>query len=209
MSTPATDPRSDLPFSAAAERNREPILRELGRLLPASARVLEIASGTGQHAQHFAHACPGWAWQPSEAEPGALGVIDARCRDLGNVRAALRLDVLSSSWPVDIPFDAVYCANLLHIAPWATCPALMAGAAACLDPQGLLVLYGPYRQEGVPTAPSNEAFDADLRERNPQWGLRTLAAVEREAAAVGLSLRERLAMPANNLLLVFERARAS
>jgi SAM-dependent methyltransferase len=202
-------PASDLPFSAAAERNREPILRELQRLLPPSARVLEIASGTGQHAQHFAHVCPGWSWQPSEGEPGALGVIDARCRDLGNVRPALRLDVLSSSWPVDVPFDAIYCANLLHIAPWAICPALMAGASAHLAPRGLLILYGPYRQDGVPTAPSNEAFDADLRQRNPSWGLRTLAAVERAAAAAGLALREAAAMPANNLLLVFEQARGS
>jgi SAM-dependent methyltransferase len=209
MSTNPSDPRSDLPFSAAAERNREPILRELQRLLPPTARVLEIASGTGQHAQHFAHACPAWTWQPSETERGAMSVIDARCRGMPNLRRALRLDVLSASWPVDVPFDAVYCANLLHIAPWAVCPALMAGAARHLAPRGQLILYGPYRQDGVLTAPSNEAFDADLRARNASWGLRTLGAVEREAAAAGLALRETVAMPANNLLLVFERARGS
>jgi len=196
--------RPDLPFSAAAERNQAPILRELRRLLPALARVLEIASGTGQHAEHFARACAGWDWQPSEAEAAALPTIDERCRGVANVRQALRLDVLHAPWPVGAaPFDAIYGANLLHISPWATCPALMAGAAAQLGPRGLLLLYGPYRQDGVPTAPSNEAFDADLRARHPQWGLRTLSAVEREAAVVGLALRDVVAMPANNLLLVF------
>jgi SAM-dependent methyltransferase len=196
---------TDLPFSAAAERNRQPILRVLQRRLPARAHVLEVASGTGQHAQHFASECGGWDWQPTEAAPTALPAIDARCRGLANVRPALPLDVLQAPpWPVGAaPFDAVYCANLLHIAPWAACPALMQGAAAHLTIGGALLLYGPYRQEGVPTAPSNEAFDADLKARNAAWGLRFLPDVEREAQAAGLVLDEVVSMPANNLLVAF------
>jgi SAM-dependent methyltransferase len=200
----------DLPFSPAAERNKGPILEVLQRLLPVRARVLEVASGTGQHAAHFASACPEWDWQPTEADAASLPAIDERCRGLANVRPALRLDVSSAPpWPVGpAPFDAVYCANLLHIAPWAVCPALMRGAAAHLGRGGRLLLYGPYRQDGVPTAPSNEAFDADLKARNPQWGLRLLADVEREAGAMGLALEEVVSMPANNLVLVFGRTRS-
>jgi SAM-dependent methyltransferase len=196
---------TDLPFSPAAERNRAPILQVLRRLLAASARVLEVASGTGQHAAHFAAEGPGWAWQPTEADAAALGAIDARCRGLPSVRPALELDVLRSPWPPApaAPYDAVYCANLLHISPWATCAALMRGAAAVLGPGGLLLLYGPFLQDGVPTAPGNQAFDTDLKVRDPRWGLRSLAAVEREASAAGLGLREVVAMPANNLLVVF------
>lgn len=195
----------ELPFSAAAERNRGPILQVLQRLLPRAARVLEIASGTGQHARHFAQAQPGWTWQPTDTTDDARLVLDARCAGLANVRPALRLDVLDADWPAG-PFDALYCANMLHISTWATCPALMRGAAAHLAPGGLLVLYGPYRVDGVPTAPSNEAFDADLKARDPKWGLRRLADVEREAAAAGLALKEVVPMPANNLLVVFARA---
>jgi Protein of unknown function (DUF938) len=192
-----------LPFSPAAERNQAHILQALQARLPAVLSVLEIASGTGQHASHFARACPGWSWQPTEREPAALAAIDARCRGLANVQPALALDAMQPSWPLALSPGAVYCANLLHIAPWATCAALMRGTARHLVAGGSLVLYGPYRQDGVPMAPSNEAFDADLKARHPAWGLRDLAAVEREAARVGLALRETVPMPANNLLLVF------
>ena len=195
-----------LPFSPAAERNKAPILQVLQPRLPVAVSVLEIASGTGQHAQHFAQACPGWAWQPSELEAAALPAIDARCRGLANVRPALALDVMQLPWPLAADIGAIYCANMLHIAPWAVCAALMQGAARHLLTGGRLLLYGPYRQHGVATAPSNQAFDADLKARNPEWGLRDLAAVEREAAAVGLALREVVTMPANNLLLVFALA---
>lgn len=196
---------AELPFSAAAERNQGPILAVLQRLLPREAQVLEVASGTGQHARHFAQARPGWTWQPTDTTDEARQVLDARCAGLENVRPAVRLDVLdAAAWPPGA-YDALYCANMLHIAPWATCPALMRGAAAHLVPGGLLVLYGPYRVDGVPTAPSNEAFDADLKARNPAWGLRALADVQREAAAVGLVRREVVTMPANNLVVVFER----
>lgn len=198
----------DLPFSPAADRNKAPILDALQRLLPPVARVLEIASGTGQHAQHFAAAQPGWTWQPSDADERLGAAIDARCRGLANVRAALRLDVLDDPWPLGradaAPLDAVYTANLLHISPWPTCGALMRGAAAQLRAGGLLLVYGPFRVDGEPTAPSNEAFDADLRARDPRWGLRRLADVQAEAAGAGLAWRRTVTMPANNLLLVFE-----
>jgi SAM-dependent methyltransferase len=197
----------ELPFSAAAERNRAPILQVLQRVLPARARVLEIASGTGQHAQHFASASPGWAWQPTDADASMRAVIDARCAGLPGVAPALQLDVLAATWPLEIAsLDALYCANMLHISPWATCAALMAGAARHLVPGGLLVIYGPFLVDGVPTSPGNTAFDADLRARDSRWGLRTLAAVQREALAQGLVLQEHVPMPAHNLTLVFRRS---
>lgn len=193
-----------LPFSPAAERNRGPILDALRQVLPARATVLEVASGTGQHAAFFAAAQPGWAWQPSEAEAAALPAIAARCAALAQVRAPQLLDVLVRPWPAALGrFDALYCANLLHIAPWDTCAALMAGAAAHLVPGGALVLYGPFLVDGEPTAPGNQAFDADLRARNPAWGLRRLADVARVALDAGLTLEQRFEMPANNLMLVF------
>jgi SAM-dependent methyltransferase len=192
--------------SPAADRNRGPILVELRRVLPGQGLALEIASGTGQHAAHFASGLPGWRWLPTEAEPRALASISAWCSELANVMAPLQLDVCTAPWAgVPAQVDAVYCANLLHIAPWETCAALMQGAARHLAPHGLLVLYGPYRVDGEPTAPSNLAFDADLRARNPGWGLRRLADVVQAAEACGLRLRERVSMPANNLLLVMTR----
>jgi SAM-dependent methyltransferase len=195
---------ADLPFSPAADRNKQPILERLQRLLPAHAQVLEVASGTGQHAAHFAATQPGWQWQPTDYEAQALPTIAARCAPWPQVRPPIRLDVLQQPWPFEPhAFDALYCANMLHISPWATCAGLMQGAAAHLHKQGVLLLYGPFLVEGEPTAPGNVAFDADLRARNPQWGLRTLAAVCAEARAVGLHLQARHAMPANNLLLAF------
>lgn len=192
--------------SPAAERNREPIAAELRRLLPVQGLALEIASGTGQHASYFSGALPGWHWQPSDGDAHSLASINAWCEGCANVLPALQLDVLADAWPgVPASVDALFCANLLHISPWATCAALMRGAARHLAAQGLLLLYGPYIVDGEPTAPSNLAFAADLRARNPTWGLRRLADVTSAAAAVGLRLRERVSMPANNLLLVFMR----
>lgn len=197
-----------LPFSPAAERNRGPLLEVLRRVLPPDAQVLEIASGTGQHAEHFAQAMPGWRWQPSEADAAALPAIAARCAALPNVLAPRPLDVLQP-WPAGLgPFDAVFCANLLHIAPWQTCGALMRGAAACLHAGGVLLLYGPYFVDGEPAAPSNLAFDADLRRRDPRWGLRRLADVVAQAEAAGLRLEQRFSMPANNLSLMLRRGDA-
>jgi Protein of unknown function (DUF938) len=191
--------------SPAAERNREPILRELHRLLPAHGLALEIAAGTGQHAAFFAAGLPGWRWLPSDGDERSMASINAWCGGLANVLAPLPLDVLADAWPgVPAQVDAMFCANLLHISPWATCAALMHGAARHLAPNGLLLLYGPYVVDGETTAPSNRAFDADLRARNAAWGLRRLADVSATAEPLSLVLRERIAMPANNLLLVFE-----
>jgi SAM-dependent methyltransferase len=197
-----TTPEAGLPFSPAADRNRGPILEVLDDWLPAQAAVLEIASGTGQHAAHCAAARPRWHWQPTEAEPAALPAIAARCAGLPNVAAPLPLDVLAGPWPARPGgWQAVYCANLIHIAPWPVTVALLQGAARVLAPDGQLVLYGPYRVDGEPLAPGNLAFDADLRRRNPAWGLRRLAEVQAVAAAAGLQLTTRADMPANNLML--------
>ena len=204
----------DLPYSPAADRNRDPILAALRPLLAEHGRALEIASGTGQHIAHFAAELPGWHWQPTDQGDALFSAITARTQDLPNVAAPRRLDVLSDAWPSDGPpfspsgqalFDLVFCANMLHIAPWACTPAVMRGAARHLAPGGWLVTYGPYLEAGVPTAPSNLAFDADLRARQPDWGLRQREDVNREARAAGLAPVHRVALPANNLLLAFRR----
>ena len=192
--------------SPASERNRVPILAELQRLLPAQGVLLEIASGTGQHAAYCSAGLPGWQWWPSDFEAAALPSIAAWCAGLDRVAAPLRLDVLRPHWSgVPASVDAVYCANMIHIAPWACCAGLMRGAARHLTASGLLITYGPYLEDGVPTSPGNLAFDADLRSRDPAWGLRRLEDVAHEAAQAGLVLRERVAMPANNLLLAWGR----
>ncbi len=195
--------------SAPAERNQAPILALLGNLLPARCHVLEIASGTGQHAAAFGAAMPHWQWQPTDAGDAALQSIDAwrAATGAGNVRPALQLDVLAQPWPVSGPFDAVFCANMLHISPWATCAALMTGSAACLAPGGWLVLYGPFFARGVATSPGNLSFDASLRERDPAWGLRQVGDVAREARSAGLAHTATVAMPANNLALIFRSAK--
>ncbi len=202
------DPRR---YSPAAERNGPPILAELQRLLPAQGMMLEIASGTGQHAAQLCAGLPGWHWQPTDSDVASLASIRAWCTGLTRVQPPMWLDVCSQPWPPELPpsVDAMFCANMIHIAPWACTPALMQGAARHLAPQGLLVTYGPYLEDGMQTAPSNVEFDAHLRARDPAWGLRRVAAVAEEARAVGLQLRERVAMPSNNLLLVWSRAGAS
>ena len=199
-------------FSSSADRNKQPILDVLRQLLPERGSALEIASGTGQHAAWFAAGLPGWTWQPSDADAAALPLITACTAQAGltKVKAPLQLDVLAPQWPdpgrpFAEAFDAIYCANLLHIAPWATCAGLMRGAARHLAPDGVLLTYGPFFEEDVPTAPSNLAFHQSLRMRNAAWGLRRLQDVAGEAASAGLRLRARHPMPANNLLLVWER----
>lgn len=195
-------------LSPAAERNKRPILALLQQLLPVEAKVLEIAAGTGQHAAFFAAAMPHWRWQPTDAVADALPSIRAWAADVstGNVLPPLGLDVLDTAWPVEpADFDGIYCANMLHISPWATCAALMRGAARHLAPQGLLITYGPYLEDGVPTSEGNVAFDESLRRENSAWGIRRREDVEQEASMAGLVLRERHAMPANNLLLVWGR----
>lgn len=193
----------------ATHRNREPILAELRRWLPGPdrLRVLEIASGTGQHATFFAARMPHVQWQPSEIESGGLASIAAWAAEgaLENLAPAVAIDVRETSWPVEAGFDAVFNANLIHIAPWEVALALFAGAARVLCPGGLLLLYGPFRIDGEHTAPSNAAFDTDLRRRDPSWGVRDLAAIDPVAAANGLRRIAMQEMPAHNRLLVFRR----
>lgn len=197
-----------LPYSAASDRNKQPILAVLQTLLGPQGRALEIAAGTGQHAVCFAGALPGWTWQPTDADPAALPGLAQRIlqAQLPHLRAPLLLDVLQDPWPVTGPHDLLYCANMLHIAPWATCDALMRGAARHLAAAGQLVIYGPFLEDDVPTSPGNVEFDRSLRGRNPAWGIRRREDVCGVAAQAGLALRARHAMPANNLLLVFVRA---
>ncbi|MEO7953831.1 MAG: DUF938 domain-containing protein [Polaromonas sp.] len=199
-------PQAD--FSPAAERNRQPILDVLRQFLPDSGSALEIATGTGQHAAWFAAGLPRWSWQPSDAQPGGFDSIAAWASQLGaaNVRPPLLLDVLADRWLAsDARFDAIYCANMLHISPWATCAALMRGSARHLATSGRLITYGPYLEDGVPISPGNLSFDDSLRAQDPGWGIRRREDVEAEAACAGLQLSERHAMPANNLLLVWTR----
>jgi SAM-dependent methyltransferase len=195
-------------FSPAADRNKQPILNVLRDALPERGTALEIASGTGQHVAWFAAALPQWTWQPTDAMPVAMESISAHVAEqgLGNVRPPLVLDVMASVWlPGDAKFDLIYCANMLHISPWATCAALMQGAALHLAPGGVLVTYGPYLEDGVPTSEGNLSFDQSLRTQDPAWGIRRKEDVAQEAARAGLRLRARHAMPANNLLLVWEK----
>lgn len=201
---------SALQHSPAAERNRAPILDCLRMLLGAEGRALEIASGTGQHAAHFAAALPGWTWQPTDLQGTHFDSITGWAAQAGaaNVRAPLRLDVLQPRWPAEgdafgAEFDLIYCANMLHIAPWACCAGLMQGAARHLAPGGQLVTYGPYLEDDVPTAAGNMAFDASLRAQDSTWGIRRLADVAATAGKAGLALQQRHALPANNLLLVW------
>lgn len=198
-----TDLRRTAP---AAARNRDPILAVLREVLPASGTVLEIASGSGEHAIHFAHGLPGLDWQPSDPDPDALASIAAWRAEgaRANLLAPLALDAASRDWPV-ARADAVVCINMIHISPWAATEGLMAGAGHLLTTGAPLVLYGPYRRAGHPIAPSNAAFDEDLRRRNPAWGLRALEDVADIAAAHGFDLERVVEMPANNLTVVFRK----
>jgi hypothetical protein len=194
-------------FAPAAARNREPISDVLARFVREGDRVLEIASGSGEHAVYFAARLPALAWQPSDPDAANRASI-AAWRDeaaLPNLRAPIALDATWDPWPVERA-DAMVNINMIHIAPWAACEGLMRGAARVLLSGAPLVLYGPFRRGGRHTAPSNEAFDRGLRARDAAWGVRDLEAVERAAAAAGLSLDEIVEMPSNNLSLVFRRA---
>ena len=187
----------------AAERNRDPIAAVLREVLPARGLVLEIASGTGEHAAYFAGLFPGLEWQPSDPDPSALNSIEAWTADAGaaNLREPIELDA-AGTWAVDHA-DAILCINMVHISPWAATLGLLAGAARLLPTGGPLILYGPYRRSEVETAESNEAFDRSLKARNPDWGLRDLEEVIAAAEAKGLSLERVVEMPANNLTVVF------
>jgi SAM-dependent methyltransferase len=194
-------------LAPATERNRAPILEVLRKALPPTGTVLEIASGTGQHAAHFAAALPGLTWQPSDPEPAARASVAAWTAHAGlaNVLPPLDLDVCRQPWHITRA-DAVVCINMIHIAPWAAAEALFAGAASLLGPGGVLYLYGPFRRDGQHTAPSNAAFDAQLRATDPDWGVRDMEAVIAVGAGQGLRCDPPLPMPANNFSLVFRRA---
>jgi Protein of unknown function (DUF938) len=204
------DGSSDLrQYAPAAARNAGPICESLGRCLPASGTILEIGSGTGQHVIAFAAAHPELAWQPSDPDPEARASIAAwiAAADLTNVRAPLDIDVTAESWPraLDRSPQGIVCINLLHIAPWAACAGLMAGAGQLLDRGAPLYLYGPFRQGGRHTAPSNDQFDRYLRLHDPAWGVRDLEAVVECAAEHGLDLLGQEPMPANNLSVILRR----
>ena len=206
------DPLAPTPFGALASpavaRNTSPILAVLKAHLPAAGRVLELAAGSGEHAVAFARALPGLEWTPGDPSAGARASIAAWAEDaaLPNLRAPIALDAADpSTWP-EGPVNAVVCINMIHISPWAATEGLMTGAGRVLvDPGGLLVLYGPYRETDTPLAPSNAAFDDSLRSRDPAWGVRDRDAVVAAANAQGLHLTLRMAMPANNLILLFRR----
>jgi len=195
--------------SPAAQRNTAAIaevLAEYVQFTPEAGLMLEIASGSGEHVLAFARRWPGLIWQPTDRDPDALASIDAWAAEAGlaNVRPALLLDVERGPWPIPAA-QAVICINLVHIAPWSACEALMRGAGAVLPRGAPLFLYGAMKVGGQFTADSNAAFDRSLRARDPAWGVRDLEAVEAEALANGLRLVRTVAMPANNFSLVFER----
>jgi hypothetical protein len=193
-------------FAPAAARNREPIFDVLARFVRKGDRVLEIASGSGEHAVYLSQRLPVASWQPTDPDAASRASIDAWAAHEGadRVRPALALDVTQQPWPVEHA-DVVLCINMIHIAPWEACLGLLDGAAKVLG-SGILALYGPYRRGGAHTAPSNAAFDESLRSRNPAWGVRDLEAVVHEAAARGFTLEEVAEMPANNLTVVLRHA---
>ncbi|WP_136069345.1 DUF938 domain-containing protein [Modicisalibacter radicis] len=196
-------------FSPSVARNREPILEVLVTALDGAKQVLEIASGSGEHAVHFAAALPEVQWRPSDPEPQARASIAAwrDAAELDNLASPVELNVLERPWTVP-DFDALVAINMLHIAPWEATEALLGEAGARLPDGGALFLYAPFLRDGVPTAPSNAAFDADLRRRDPSWGIRSLEAIRTLARANGLSIERIVEMPANNLSVVLRRRTA-
>jgi len=190
----------------AAARNRDPILAVLREVLPVRGVVLEIASGSGEHAAYFARALPGLVFQPSDADAAALASIRAYRARYGasNLLPPLRIDARNPPWPVD-RVDAVISINMIHIAPWSACEGLFLGASQSLRPDGRLILYGPFNIDGKFTAASNEAFDASLKARDRSWGIRDLADVADCGARNGMRLVSHVEMPANNLTVVFAR----
>lgn len=201
--SPSPDARRHAP---ATERNRQPILAALKTALPGRGLVLEVASGSGQHAVFFAANLPGLVWQPTDRDAALRASIAAWRAGAGapNLREPLALDACAADWPV-AQADAVVCINMIHIAPWEATLGLMAGAARVLPPGGPLFLYGPFRRDGRHTAPSNAAFDESLRSQDPSWGVRDLEAVAAVAHDRGFRAGAVTGMPANNLSVVFRR----
>ncbi|MGP1386562.1 MAG: DUF938 domain-containing protein [Thainema sp.] len=219
MNRPADDLRQ---YAPATERNRDFILPILRDVLPTSGTVLEISSGTGEHAVYFAPALKPRQWLPSDPDPTARASIQAwqQACPSDNLHPPLMIDVREEQWAVEQtaanqslahldlqqhPITAIVNINMIHISPWSACLGLMAGAGRILPPDGVLYLYGPYKQDGQHTAPSNAAFDQSLRSRNPEWGVRDLAAVVDAAATHQLQLQQTIPMPANNLSVIFQK----
>lgn len=190
----------------ATLRNRDAIVEVLRDWLPPSGTVLEVASGSGEHAVHFAAAFPALDWHPSDPDAAALTSIAAWSAEAGlaNLRQPLMLDASACDWPVAAA-EAILCINMVHISAWAATAGLFAGASRLLETGAPLILYGPYIEPDVPTAESNLAFDASLRSRNPEWGLRAVADIGTVAYGTGFVFAERRAMPANNLMLLFRK----
>lgn len=199
---------------ASADRNRDDILDILRGFVPANGSILEIASGDGQHAAHFAAMFAPRVWQPSEHDPDRIATMRARFAglDLPNLRDPVALDAAADSWPVeadwaDPPIEMIYNVNMIHIAPWSVGLGLLAGAARILPRNGVLFLYGPFNRDGGATSQGNAEFDRSLRARNPEWGLRDLTDLCDAAVGLGLSLDRVVEMPVNNLSVVFRAAR--
>ena len=197
----AADARRSAP---AASRNRKPIAEVLADWLPSAGTVLEVASGTGEHAVWFAERFPNLTWQPSDTHPDAQASIDAwrKASGLSNIAEPLTIDASSRDWPIERA-NAVLNINMAHISPWAASLGLIAGAARVLPEGGPLILYGPWQKDDIETAASNAAFDADLKARDPQWGLRRVEDFAAAASVQGFELAEWRQMPANNLMLLF------
>ena len=191
----------------ATERNRDVIAEVLAKELPASGLVLEIASGTGEHAVHFARKFPGLQWQPSDPDPAAVASIAAWREESGsaNLRPPLELSTLEDAWPLHHA-DAIFCANMIHISPWSSARGLFHQGARLLEQGAPLILYGPFLEAGIETAPSNLAFDESLRTRDASWGLRHTGDVDALSQGEGFIRASRHEMPANNLALVYRRA---
>ena len=197
-------------YAPATQRNREPIFKILSKIIPANSNILEISSGTGEHAIFFAERLQSCRWIPSDLNPGALQSImgwkDACLID--NLESPLLIDVAQDKWQqqvANLEINAIVNINMIHIAPWQACTGLITGASRILPPGGVLYLYGPYKRNGEHTAPSNASFDRSLRDRNPLWGVRDLSEVVTTAQAHNFKLQQVIAMPANNLSVVFSR----
>lgn len=193
-------------MSTSAERNREPIRQALSQFAPASGTVLEIASGSGTHAEYLARSFPGLIWQPTDIDPNALASIRRYVADAGltNLRPPIELDVTAEPWPVTSA-EVVVCINMIHIAPWAATEGMFGGAGRILGAGGFLFTYGPYRFSGRFTAPSNADFDASLRMRDDRWGVRDIDELQAEAERCGLTLEATIDMPANNHSLLWRK----
>ncbi len=194
-------------YSPTAGRNAGPISEQLLQILPKNASVLEIASGTGEHAVACCECRPDISWQNSDPDERSRGSQDAwRSECPGQISPSLAISTSNPKWWAELaPFDAIYCANMIHIAPWEAALGLAKGAGAVIKPQGLMILYGPFL-EGAKTAQSNLNFDQTLKSRNPDWGVRSLDSVKHIFADVGFNLQARIEMPAENRILVFSKA---